>query len=381
MPFAPDQGSALLSYLRERAGAMLSAIEDLVSQESPSGDVAALDALRAKIARRFFAVGASVARVPDGSLLVQFGVQAGRKRPSLILGHFDTVWPIGTLARLPFRVEDGRAYGPGVYDMKAGLVLAEFALKAINDLRLTTPRTVMLLLTPDEEVGSVQSRASIELAAREAAFVLVPEPPLEGGALKTARKGIGRFTVEVTGRAAHAGVEPEKGISAVVELAHQVLALQGLADPPAGTTLNVGLIRGGTAPNVVPAEASAAVDVRVATLAEATRIEAAMADLRPVLAGARVAVSGGFNRPPMERSPAIADLFGRAQVIGQSLGMELTEGSTGGGSDGNFTAALGIPTLDGLGVPGAGAHADHEHILVDSLPQRAALLAALLLGL
>jgi glutamate carboxypeptidase len=265
--------------------------------------------------------------------------------------------------------------------MKSNLVLAEFALKAIKDLRLTTPRTVMLLLTPDEEVGSVQSRASIELAARESAFVLVTEPPLEGGALKTARKGVGRFTVDVTGRAAHAGVEPEKGISAVVELAHQVLALQRLVDPAAGTTLNVGLIRGGTAPNVVPAEASAAVDVRVATLAEASRIEAAMTDLRPVLAGARVAVSGGFTRPPMERSPAIADLFGRAQVIGRSIGIDLTEGSTGGGSDGNFTAALGIPTLDGLGALGAGAHADHEHIQVDSLPQRAALLAGLLLGL
>jgi glutamate carboxypeptidase len=356
---------------------MLSAIEELVSHESPSGDVAALDALRLKIARRFSAVGASEARVPDGSLFVQFGVQAGRKRPALILGHFDTVWPVGTLARLPFRVEGNRAYGPGIYDMKADLVLAEFALKAIKDLRLTTSRTVMMLLTPDEEVGSEQSRASIELAARESAF----EPPLEGGALKTARKGVGRFTVEVTGRAAHAGVEPEKGISAVVELAHQVLALQGLAVPAAGTTLNVGPIRGGTAPNVVPAEASAAVDVRVTTLAEASRIETAMADLRPVLPGARVAVSGGFTRPPMERSPAIADLFGRARVIGQSLGMDLTEGSTGGGSDGNFAAALGIPTLDGLGVLGAGAHADHEHILVDSLPQRAALLAALLLGL
>jgi glutamate carboxypeptidase len=237
------------------------------------------------------------------------------------------------------------------------------------------------LFTSDEEVGSPTSRALIEAQARASAYALVLESPLAGGRLKTARKGVGRFTVAITGRAAHAGIEPEKGISAVVELAHQILRLSDLADPAAGTTVNVGVVRGGSTPNVVPAEASARVDVRVTTLAEAARIEAAMAALRPVLPGATVTATGSFDRPPMERTPQSAALFERARAIAATLGQELTEGATGGASDGNFTAALGLPTLDGLGALGAGAHAADEHILIDSLPERAALLAALLLAL
>ena len=381
MPSASGLDTALLRHLLARASEMLAAVEGLVNLESPSGDFAALDTIRDRLAERFSAVGADVERVPDGCLLVRFGTNAGNDRPCLILGHFDTVWPIGTLARLPFRVEDGRAYGPGSYDMKAGLVLAEFALKALNDLGLTPARPVVILLTPDEEVGSARSRTTIESAGREASHVLVLEPPLASGALKTARKGVGRFNMTVTGRAAHAGVEPEKGVSAIVEMAHQVLALQALADSALGTTINVGLVQGGTTPNVVPAEATAAIDVRSSTLAEAARIEAAMTKLAPVLPGATVVATGRFNRPPMERTHAIADLFERARVIGRTVGLDLEEGSTGGGSDGNFTAALGVPTLDGLGVPGGGAHADHEHIVIDELPARAALLAALLLSL
>jgi glutamate carboxypeptidase len=199
--------------------------------------------------------------------------------------------------------------------------------------------------------------------------------------LKTARKGVGRFDVEIEGRAAHAGIEPEKGISAVLELSHQVHTLYGLSDPSVGTTINIGVVEGGTAPNVVPARAIARVDVRVATLAEERRIEAAMRALGPTIPGARVTVSGGFSRPPMERTPAIAELFARAQVIGRTFGLELEEGSTGGASDGNFTAALDVPTLDGLGALGGGAHAENEHILVEYVPERAALLAGLLLGL
>jgi glutamate carboxypeptidase len=379
-------GERLLAHLIGLQDAMLVATEALVAHESPSRDKAALDALADRIGGRFAVLGAAVERVPNRAggdhLLVRLGARR-ESAPALILGHFDTVWPAGTLERMPFRVEGGRAHGPGVYDMKANLVLAEFALRAIRDLGLDSdlPRPVELLWTSDEELGSPSSRGLIEETARRAAYVLVVEPPLAGGALKTARKGVGRFHLEVTGRAAHAGVEPEKGVSAVVELAHQVLALQALADPAAGTSVNVGVVQGGTTSNVVPASATAAIDVRAATLAEARRVEYAMAGLRPVLAGARVAVTGEFNRPPMERTPAIAALFDRARALARTVGLELTEGSTGGGSDGNFTAALGVPTLDGLGVPGGGAHADDEHILVDELPRRAALLAALLLNL
>jgi glutamate carboxypeptidase len=377
-------GSDLLVDLRGRRGAMLEAIGSLVAHESPSGDKPALDALADKIAARFAALGARVGRIPNEAggdhLHILFGPTVAAA-PALVLGHFDTVWPVGMLARMPFRADGARASGPGIYDMKANLVLVEFALRALSERELSLPRPVELLLTSDEEVGSPTSRRWIEEMAGRAAYVLVPEPPLADGSLKTARKGVGRFTLDVTGRAAHAGVEPEKGVNAVVELAHQILAVQALANPAVGTTVNVGLILGGTTPNVVPASAKAVVDVRVATLGEARRIESAMAALATVVPGSVLAVSGGFNRPPMERTPAIAALFERARAIARGVGLELTEGATGGGSDGNFTAALGIPTLDGLGVPGGGAHADDEHILVDALVPRAALLAALLLEL
>lgn len=378
-------GHPLLDHLIPQRGAMVEALEALVVRESPSHDKAALDALAGFLAARFAGLGSGVERIKNGDggdhLRVRWGDPADARPPALVLCHFDTVWPTGTLARMPFRVEDGRAHGPGVYDMKASLVLAEFALRAVRDLGLETPRPVVLLLTSDEEIGSPTSRLLIEDEARRGAYVLVTEPPLPGDRLKTARKGVGRFILEVTGRAAHAGVEPEKGVNAVVELAHQVLALGGLADLEKGTTLNVGVVRGGTTPNVVPAAATAEIDARAGTLDEARRVEAGLAALRPVLPGASLAVRGGFNRPPMERTPQVAALFERARAVGRTLGMNLGEGSTGGGSDANFTAALGRPTLDGLGAPGAGAHAEHEHVLIESLPRRAALLAALLLEL
>jgi glutamate carboxypeptidase len=299
----------------------------------------------------------------------------------LVLGHFDTVWPHGTLAALPFRVVDGCAYGPGSYDMKAGLVLLEFAIEAIQTVGGGLRRPVVVLWTSDEEIGSPESRVLIEDEARRAAFVLVLEPPLAGGWLKTARKGVGRFRLVVEGRPAHAGVEPEKGVSAVLELAHQVVRLHALNDPEAGTTVNVGVVHGGTRANVVAAEASATIDVRAATREEAHRVEAALRATTAVLPGARVFVEGGFNRPPMERTPRTAALVAALQVIGRGLGLELGEGSTGGGSDGNFTAALGVPTLDGLGALGAGAHARDEHVAVARLAERAALLAAALVQL
>jgi glutamate carboxypeptidase len=328
--------------------------------------------------------GGSVERVanPDGGdhvLMRFFDGQPGK--PALVLGHFDTVWPVGTLASMPFRIEDGRAYGPGSFDMKASLVLVEFAVQAMSELGMSPPRPVVVLFTSDEEIGSPSSRPIIEGLGAEAAFALVLESPLPGGRLKTARKGVGGFTIAVHGRAAHAGIEPEKGASAIIELAHQVLKITALGDPERGTTLNVGLIEGGTAANVVPALAKARVDVRASRMDEALRVERGLRSLAPITPGTSLSIEGGFNRPPMERSAAMAALFEQARTLGRLLGQDLTEGSTGGASDANFTAALGVPTLDGLGALGHGAHAVHEHIVINSLPERAALLAVLLLGL
>jgi glutamate carboxypeptidase len=378
--------TALLEWLRPRCDDMLAALRAYVEHESPSRDKPALDALAGRIEARWKDLGGAVGRIanPLGGDFVRARFElgsAGAAAPGVVLGHFDTVWPLGTLRRMPFRIEDGRACGPGAFDMKASLVMFEFAIEAIQALGLTPPRPIVALFTSDEEIGSPASSPVIKSQAAGAAYALVPECPLPGGGLKTARKGVGGFTVRVRGRAAHAGVEPEKGASAIVELAHQVLEIVTLADPAAGTTLNVGLIEGGTASNVVAAEAMARVDVRAAAMSEARRVEERLKALRPRTPGTTIEVEGGFNRPPMERTPAIAALFERARDVARTLGQELTEGSTGGGSDGNFTAALGIPTLDGLGAPGGGAHADDEHVLIDALPERTALIAALLLGL
>jgi glutamate carboxypeptidase len=264
--------------------------------------------------------------------------------------------------------------------MQSSLVLAEYLLRGVQDLKLTLPRPVVILATSDEEVGSPTSRQLIEDEARRAAYVLVMESPLPGGVIKTTRKGSGNFRVRITGRAAHAGVEPEKGISAIQELAHQVLRIHGLSNWDKGTTLNVGVVSGGTRPNVVAAEAEAIVDLRVWSQSELDRVSQAMFNLQPVLEDARIEVEGGENRPPLEHH-ITRDLFRQAREIGRGFGLDLQEGGTGGGSDGNLTGALGIPTLDGLGVPGHGAHADHEHIEVDQIAGRAALLTGLVLEL
>jgi glutamate carboxypeptidase len=360
---------------------LLESLARLVQVESPSRDKRALDALGTLLANRLRHLAGAVEVIANerggDHLLARFPGPSDR-RPALLLGHYDTVWPRGTLERMPFRVEGERAFGPGIYDMKAGLTIASGVLERIV-ARGAVPRPVWVLFTSDEEIGSPTSRGLIEELARHCAYVLVLEPPLADGSLKTARKGVGRFRIEVEGKAAHAGVAPQEGRSAIVELAHQIVRIQELQDLEAGTTLNVGVIQGGTTTNVVPAQASADVDVRASTLAEAERVERSLRSLAPITPGTRLTISGGFNRPPMERSAAIAGLFEQARRIGRALGLELSEGSTGGGSDGNFTAALGVPTLDGLGVRGGGAHADDEHILIESLPERAALLAALLL--
>lgn len=372
--------NALLSYFQQHRDEMLDAIGLLVTQETPSQDKPRLDAFAVRLAARLTAAGATVEVIEQPSrgnhVLAHFAHGDAAAKPALVLCHYDTVWPVGSLETHPFRIEDGRAYGPGIFDMQSSLALVEYAMCAVRDLAIPLPRPVTVLITSDEEIGSGSSRALIEAEAQKAAYVLVMESPLPGGVIKTARKGTGTFTVETVGRAAHAGVDPYKGINAIEEMAHQVLAIHALTDREAGTTLSVGVIEGGTATNVVPALARAKVDMRAWTQEETDRIVQAMAALQPVLPGAQVRVSGGLNRPPLERS-ATSALFARVQAIGRGLGMELAEGSTGGGSDGNFTGALGVPTLDGLGVPGDGAHADHEHILIDEMPGRAALLVAM----
>ena len=373
----------LLDYFNRRHGDMLARIEQLVTQETPSSDKPRLDAFAEFLAGRLGNAGAAVEIIPaagQGNHVLARFAAPGDAAPALILCHYDTVWAVGSLATHPFRIEEGKAYGPGIFDMQSSLMLAEFALTAARDLALALPRPVTVLITSDEEVGSPTSRALIEEEAKRSAYVLVMESPLPGGVLKTSRKGGGGFELTVSGRAAHAGVEPEKGISAILELAHQTIKLHGLSDWEKGTTVNVGVVQGGTVANVVAAQATAKIDLRAWTQAEADRLMQAIRSLTPVLPGATLQVEGGWNRPPLERS-ATAALFGRAQEIGRSLGLELAEGATGGGSDGNFTGALGIPTLDGLGVPGDGAHADHEHIEVDQIAGRAALLTALLLEL
>lgn len=354
---------------------MLRALERLVRCESPSPDKARCDQCADEITALFRdLVQAHVqrhARANAGDHL-EITVGAGSS-PIVILCHHDTVWPAGTLGRLPFRIDGDRVTGPGCYDMKAGIVQTAFAIGAAHPTR-----PIVVLSTSDEEVGSTTSRELIEDRARQAAAVLVLEPAFSGGRIKTARKGVADFQLRIRGRAAHAGVEPEKGVSAIEELAHQILRIKALADPARGTTINIGVVRGGTRPNVVPAEAEAAIDVRLATAAEASRVTAAMHALRPVLPGAVVAAEGGMERPPMERTEGVARLAELAKTTAAALGWSLEEASTGGGSDGNFTAALGVPTLDGLGPDGGGAHADDEHLLISSWMQRTELLTRLL---
>ncbi len=377
----------LAAQLRAQQPAMLMALEELVNNESPSNEKPMLDTFAQLVDRRYREAGAKVNILenPDSGNHIQAVFPGGSGdpavRPAMILGHFDTVWPLGTVAQRPFRIQDGMAFGAGVFDMKTSIVMAEFACRAVLDLAWKLPRPVVIVLTSDEEVGSQTSRSLIEEEAGKAEYVLVMEPPLPNATLKTARKGVGRFVVEIEGRSAHAGIDPEKGLSAIQELAHQILYLSGLSRPSEGTTVNVGIVRGGTRTNVIPDRAEAEIDVRVWTRAESERIREGILNAKPAIPGVAVNPRGGFPRPPMERTPVIASLFQRAKQIGTGLGLELQEGSTGGASDGNFTAALGVPTLDGLGCPGDGAHAVHEHIEVDALPIRTALLAALLMKL
>ncbi|MDQ6883991.1 MAG: M20 family metallopeptidase [Candidatus Dormibacteraeota bacterium] len=354
---------------------MLDALRELVETESPSHDKVGCDRCADRVAELFGRhPGAEVIRHrrPDRGDHVEVRIGHGPD-PILMLCHHDTVWEEGTIARLPYRIDGNRVTGPGTYDMKAGIVEAAFALRGSRP-----KRPVVVLSTSDEEIGSTSSRELIEQTARGACAVLVLEPAASGGAVKTARKGIADFTLEIDGRAAHAGVEPEKGLSAIEELAHQILALKALADPGRGTTINIGVVRGGTRPNVVAAQARAEIDVRFTSAIEAERVVVAIGALKAHLPGASLRVSGGIDRPPMERGEGVARLAALATRLAEETGVALTETATGGASDGNFTAALGVPTLDGLGPDGGGAHADSEHFLIDSWLQRTALLRALI---
>jgi glutamate carboxypeptidase len=352
-----------------------------VRMETPTTDAAAVSRLVDVAAAGLGEAGAVIRRTPgrDGfgdALLAR--TPGGEKKPVLLLGHLDTVWDHGTLSSMPFRVEGERAHGPGIYDMKAGSFLGFHVLRSILRQRVPTPRPLALLLTPDEEVGSPTSRALIEEAAKDAAMVLVLEPAGSGGACVTARKGVGRFVLEVSGRAAHAGSAFQDGASAVVELAEQILSLHRLVDQAAGITLNVAPVWGGTRPNVIAAEAGCEIDLRVPDIAAGERLERRLLDLAATTPGCKVAVKGGMNRPPFAETEAITALYARAKKIAAEVGISLPKQHRGGGSDGNFTAAMGVPTLDGLGCPGGGAHATNEHILWQDLAPRARLLAGLL---
>jgi glutamate carboxypeptidase len=363
----------LPQQMGERLPAMLADIEALVRLESPSADLAAVAASAEVVAEVGTArLGAEPERiVVDGCTHLRWRLGSGPARV-LVLCHHDTVWPIGTLLTHPFDVTDGVLRGPGCFDMKTGLVMAFHALAMIDDVSGVT-----VLVTGDEELGSPTSRSLIEAEATGCRAALVLEASADGGALKTERKGVSRYDVGIVGKAAHSGLEPERGVNASVELAHQVVAVSALSDPATGTTVVPTAMSAGTTANTVPAAATFAVDARVRTAEEQGRVDEAMRALRPVLPGAALEVVGGPNRPPLQAS-ASRELFDRAARIADQLGLApLTQAAVGGGSDGNLTAGVGTPTLDGLGAVGGGAHADHEHVLVDPLPERTALLAAL----
>lgn len=359
--------------------AIVGDIERLVRTESPSADLAAV----AHSAEVVAAIGTARLGVEPELIVLdgrthlrwRLGENEGSRRV-LVLGHHDTVWPLGSLATHPFEVRDGVLRGPGCFDMKAGLAMAFHALAAMAALGVADG--VTLLVTGDEELGSPSSRQLIEAEAAGCAAALVLEASAEGGALKTERKGVSRYEVRIRGRAAHAGLEPERGVNAGLEAAHQMIAVAALTAPDIGTTVTPTLLAAGTTSNTVPAEGHFTVDVRVRDAAEQARVDADIHTLRPVLEGAEVEVTGGPNRPPLPRA-ASEELYGRAQRLAERLGIgPLTAAAVGGASDGNFTAGVGTPTLDGLGAVGGGAHADHEHVLISELPRRTALLAALL---
>jgi len=368
----------LLAHARAHQAAAASLIRRLVECESPSGDEAALRRMAELVADEV----ASIAKVRffrGGHLRCDFQLPGRRKAGRILgLGHLDTVWPVGTLKTMPFRKRDGRLWGPGVFDMKSGIALFIMAMRALRDLERPVRRRVSLLLVTDEETGSRSSRPLTEKEALASDAVLVLEPAFgPEGRLKTARKGVAHYRIAVHGRAAHSGIDFEAGASAVVELSHQVVRASALTDLERGLTVNPGVIRGGSRVNVVAPYAEAEIDLRFRRAADGRRATRKIERLRPVDPRCRLEITGGVNRPPLERTRKVARLFALAQRLAAEIGVELGEAETGGASDGNFTAALGVPTLDGLGGVGEGAHAPHESVFIDRIADRTALLAGL----
>jgi glutamate carboxypeptidase len=354
---------------------MFDMLREMTLIESATSDKAGNDRLLELVRGRFEALGATVeidAQAEFGDHLV--ARWPGDGKPGLVIGHIDTVWPIGTLTDMPYREEDGNIYGPGVLDMKAGISATITALDMLRDSGNWPERALTVLVNSDEEVGSPSSRPLVEAEAAKSAYTIVMEPGI-GDSLKTARKGLGEFRLHIKGRASHAGAFPEDGISAIEEMAHQILRIQELKNWDLGTTINVGLITGGSARNTIPAEANAVIDVRITSADEGQRVTKALYSLDPVNPEISLEMTGALHRPPMEREGPVAELFRRVQSIGAELGLELSESSTGGGSDANLTAALGIPTIDGMGAVGDHPHADGEYLVVSELPKRANLLA------
>jgi glutamate carboxypeptidase len=380
---APGEATNRLRFFTERKDSIAETIRQLVEIESPSDNKAAVDQLGALLAGRFEKIGghAKFHRVPNfgNHLQVDFsGARSGK--PVLLLGHIDTVYAMGTLSTMPCRVADGRLWGPGALDMKSGIALILHALEGLRTWHGDTmPRPVTVLLVTDEEVGSESSRRITESLARRSAAVLVLEPSYGlQGAVKTARKGVGEYTIKVTGKAAHSGLDFDKGESAIIEMARQITAITKLGNLKRGLTLNVGVVSGGTRTNVIPAQATALLDVRVTQIKDAKAIDRQLRALKPFNRKCKLEITGAVSRPPMERSTGVAMLYKKAWEIAKELGWKLEEAAVGGGSDGNFTASLGIPTLDGLGGVGEGAHAIHESIVISELPRKAALLGELI---
>lgn len=374
--------SSLIEYFSERQKEIIQRIRNFVEIETPSKDVTSIAIMAEHLAILLRDLGATVellTTVEGACVHARFNEATTNTEKTLfIVGHCDTVWPVGTLAKMPFRVEDGRIYGPGVFDMKSGIVLILEAIQCLKTLGRKYNRPMEIFFSCDEEQGSHSTRGLIEEMAKRAEAALVLEPCLPGGKVKTARKGIGQYQIIAQGRSAHAGVAPEKGISAIEELAHQIIKLHSLTNHLEGVSVNVGVIKGGTMSNVIAAQASAEIDLRFWTSEQEKKLVKAIESLTPVLAGAEIEITGKVNRPPLERSEKIAALYKHAQKLSRELGFELEEGKTGGGSDGNFIGALGVAVLDGLGPDGDGAHAEYEHVLVENLAPRAALITRLM---
>jgi glutamate carboxypeptidase len=374
---------SLLDWLRPRERAMTKLLGQFVRAESPSFDKSAVDRLGRAVAAEWKKRGATVTllreRERGDHVKVEFGPRRSRRNSQiLVLGHLDTVYDAGTIVRMPFRVSRGRAWGPGAFDMKAGLVIALYAVDALASSERLPEKRIVFLWTSDEEIGSDSSRAAIEREAKRSDAVLVLEPAAgPDGRVKTGRKGVGEIELITTGRAAHAGLNPEDGVNAIEEIALQISRISRWSQPRHGISVNAGVVEGGTRTNVIADRARALVDVRAARVQDMRALEREFRALRPILPGAHVEIRGGFNRPPMERKMSAA-LYAKARGLAEEMGVTLGEAFVGGGSDGNFTAAIRVPTLDGLGAVGENAHSPQENIVIGSLPERAALLAGLL---